>query len=631
MKFFTIFICFIMYCFSVLADASISIATLRQSNGNNPYLQSEVVVEGVVTGVFQQSNQIGGFFIQDEKGIFVEHTTKKVSIGDSVRITATLTSNNNRLQLTNVSALDIVNSNNQIPITKLIFPDDFDSLEAWEGALVELDQTMYVTNNYNLFRYGQLTLSANRLYIPTHQALPLSDVYFQTISSNEINQLILDDASSVSYPTNKPFTDSNGTRRMGEKIDNLQVIIDQVGTNYVVYAPKDIDFYGNPRTATHPSIGDYSIKVCGTNLEMFKTSYWGDGFGADNSTEFARQRTKILAALHAINADIYAITEIQQGSNALENLVNGLNALRGNTDFTYINDKDNVSEYIKSAFIYNKNKVTPHLNVINNNTISSTRFRKKAQAFIENSSKEKFIVVVNHYKAKSGCPSSGADADKQDGQGCYNATRTQEAVQSLTFINYMINYAKDTDVLFLGDLNSYKYEDPITTLRNGGLEDLLEHFQGNDAYSYVYGGKAGYLDYALANSSMLRQATGASPWHLNSDEPSQLSYDNATYYQPNMYRYSDHDPIVVGLKLTPQAPFEPLDKIQLFHDLTSKHIIVTRAKNHQVSIIGIDGRFAHFHSIESDTETINTNMLPAGVYVVKITGTKEETFKFIQL
>lgn len=404
MKFFTIFICSIMYCVSVLADASISIATLRQSNGNNPYLQSEVVVEGVVTGVFQQSNQIGGFFIQDEKGIFVEHTTKKVSIGDSVRITATLTNNNNRLQLTNVSALDIVNSNNQIPITKLIFPDDFDSLEAWEGTLVELDQTMYVTNNYNLFRYGQLTLSANRLYIPTHQALPLSDVYFQTISSNEINQLILDDASSVSYPTNKPFTDSNGTRRMGEKIDNLQVIIDQVGTNYVVYAPKDIDFYGNPRTATHPSIGDYSIKVCGTNLEMFKTSYWGDGFGADNSTEFARQRTKILAALHAINADIYAITEIQQGSNALENLVNGLNALRGNTDFTYINDKDNVSEYIKSAFIYNKNKVTPHLNVINNNTISSTRFRKKAQAFIENSSKEKFIVVVNHYKAKSGCP-----------------------------------------------------------------------------------------------------------------------------------------------------------------------------------------------------------------------------------
>lgn len=80
MKFFTIFICSIMYCVSVLADASISIATLRQSNDNNPYLQSEVAVEGVVTGVFQQSNQIGGFFIQDEKGIFVEHTTKKVAL-----------------------------------------------------------------------------------------------------------------------------------------------------------------------------------------------------------------------------------------------------------------------------------------------------------------------------------------------------------------------------------------------------------------------------------------------------------------------------------------------------------------------------------------------------------------------
>jgi uncharacterized protein len=456
MKYLLSLIFSLLYCTFIFAGATISISALRESNGNNVYLNTELSVVGVVTGVFQGTNQIGGFFIQDEKGIFVEHTTKKVSIGDSVHISATLTSNNNRLQLTNVSALDIVNSNNEIPITKVIFPDDFTSLEAWEGTLVELDQTMYVTNNYNLFRYGQLTLSANRLYIPTHQALPLSDAFFQTISSNEINQLILDDASSVSYPTNKPFTDSNGTRRMGEKIDNLQVIIDQIGSSYVVYAPNNIAFYGNPRTSTHPAIGDYSIKVCGTNLEMFKTSYWGDGFGADNSTEFARQRTKILAALHTINADIYAITEIQQGSNALENLVNGLNALRGNTDFAYINDKDNVSEYIKSAFIYNKNKVTPHLHVVNNITISSTRFRKKAQAFIENNSKEKFIVVVNHYKAKSGCPSSGTDADKQDGQGCYNATRTQEAVQSLTFINYMINYAKDTDVLFLGDLNSYK-------------------------------------------------------------------------------------------------------------------------------------------------------------------------------
>ncbi len=621
---------FFLHCIYSFANISISIKDLRQAENTNIYLNNDIEVEGIVTGVFQQSNQIGGFFVQDEKGIFVQHTNTKVNIGDLVSIKGTLTNNNNRLQLSNVSSINILSNNNAINPIKKNFPTDFSSLEESEGTLIEIDHTMVVTNNYNLMRHGQLILSSERLFIPTHLAFPKSTLFYQTLANNAVNQLVLDDASSVTFPTNNPFLDNNKTRRMGEKIDNLQIIIDQIGSSYIAYTPTSPQFYGNPRTSHHPEIGEYSIKVCGTNLEMFKTSNWGDGFGANNSTEFARQRTKILAALNAINADIYAITEIQQGSTALQNLVDGLNAIRGKNDFAFINDGDNVSQYIKSAFIYNKNTVRPYLSVRNNNNFSSTRNRKKAQAFTEISSDESFIVVVNHYKAKSGCPSSGADADQNDGQSCFNATRTQEAILSLSFIDQMIQYAKDYDVLFMGDLNSYKYEDPIQTLINGGLFDQLERFQGNDTYSYVYRGEAGYLDYALANQSMQSQITGATPWHLNADEPSQFSYNNSTYYQANMYRFSDHDPIIVGIRPTKQAPFEPINKIQLFQDTERNSIIITRAKNCNLQILTSYGQVVLTKDLNSDMEEISINQLPFGIYIAKINGAKDDTIKFMK-
>ena len=60
---------------------------------------------------------------------------------------------------------------------------------------------------------------------------------------------------------------------------------------------------------------------------------------------------------------------------------------------------------------------------------------------------------------------------------------------------------------------------------------------------------------------MLGQVAGAADWHLNSDEPDVLDYDTSfkppaqdALYEPNGYRSSDHDPVVVGLNLVNAAP-----------------------------------------------------------------------------
>jgi len=120
----------------------------------------------------------------------------------------------------------------------------------------------------------------------------------------------------------------------------------------------------------------------------------------------------------------------------------------------------------------------------------------------------------------------------------------------------------DPDVLIIGDLNSYAKEDPIRALETQGYENLIERFVGANAYSYVFNGQWGYLDYALATASLSAQVTGVAEWHINADEPPILDYNTnfkspgqiSSLYAPDFYRTSDHDPVIVGLDLDGTPP-----------------------------------------------------------------------------
>ena len=49
---------------------------------------------------------------------------------------------------------------------------------------------------------------------------------------------------------------------------------------------------------------------------------------------------------------------------------------------------------------------------------------------------------------------------------------------------------------------------------------------------------------------MLPSVTGAAFWHINADEPRGLDYNNFNQpdlYQPDEFRFSDHDPVLIGL------------------------------------------------------------------------------------
>jgi len=296
--------------------------------------------------------------------------------------------------------------------------------------------------------------------------------------------------------------------------------------------------------------------------------------GANNQTEFDRQWPKTVENLVGTGAAVIVVNEIENdgygSTSAIQFLVDKLNAKAGAGTYAFVNpDTSNGTnslgtDAIKVGIIYKPSVVTK---VGTTATLNNTAFvnggdgaaRNRpalAQAFQENSTGNRFIVVGNHLKSKgSACDT----ADAGDGQGNCNVVRTNAANELVDWLEFTNPTGTgETDILIMGDLNSYAKEDPITAIKNAGYTNLIETFGGTYAYSYVFDGQWGYLDHALASASLLPQVTSAMDWHINADEPAVLDYNTeyksagqlTNLYAADAFRTSDHDPVVVGLTLT---------------------------------------------------------------------------------
>jgi predicted extracellular nuclease len=266
--------------------------------------------------------------------------------------------------------------------------------------------------------------------------------------------------------------------------------------------------------------------------------------------------------------------------------------------------------------LYKASKVKPLRQLQSNDT--GVKHRKKAQGFEVLATGEKFVYMINHFKAKSG-KGSGDNADKGDGQGTYNGDRVREATAVVTFAKSCTTYFGDEDVLVMGDLNAYSMEDPIRKFTDVGYAHLIKQFAEDEGYSYVYRGAVGCLDYALANGSMEKQVTGCTVFHINADEASVFGYDGYSY-QNNMYRSSDHDPVVVGLRLGEGTPTEQVDMEGDRIVYGGEDVIgVASAEGCEMEIYTLMGQRVYVERIESNEYTMSTVEigLKEGIYIVK--------------
>ncbi len=117
----------------------------------------------------------------------------------------------------------------------------------------------------------------------------------------------------------------------------------------------------------------------------------------------------------------------------------------------------------------------------------------------------------------------------------------------------------DPDFLIIGDLNAYAKEDPVTALKGAGYVNLTETFEGEGGYSYSFNGEFGHIDHALATPHLAEQVAAAVTWHANADELVYYDYNlenksaaQQTINAGTVFRYADHDPVVISVNLHPE-------------------------------------------------------------------------------
>lgn len=556
---------------------------------------TNIVIEGIVVGDYQEATQFRGFHVQEEdadadsdpttsEGIFVFDNNFGVAVraGDKVRVKGTVNEfatggTASLTQLTNISSVTVCGGGNSVtPATVSLPVAGLSDWERFEGMLIRIPQTLTVTDNFTLGRFGEVGLSVNgRLRSPTHSAMPGAEAGALQDLNNR-SRIILDDGDGrpnidpTVHPA--PGLSAANSLRLGATIGSLTGVLEQRFSNYRVQPVGPIAFTdANPRPNAPASVGG-RLKVASFNvLNYFNGNGQGGGFptprGADTAQEFTRQRDKIIRAITTIDAAIVGLIELENdtGNNsAIRDLLNGLNAAAGAGTYSSINTGVVGTDEIRVALIFKPSLVAPVgafkiLNTSVDPQFLDTKNRPTlAQTFREISTGQKFTVAVNHFKSKgSGCEDIG-DPDTGDGQGNCNVTRTRAAQALVNWLATDPTGSGDPDFLIVGDLNAHAKEDPITAIRDAGYTDLIRAFIGDDAYSFGFNGESSYLDHALASPSLKPQVTGAAEWHINADEPVVLDYNMEfkspnqvnTFYAATPFRSADHDPLIVGLNLS---------------------------------------------------------------------------------
>lgn len=565
------------------------ISSIQGSGANSPLLGSAVTIEAVVVADFQNTNQLGGFFAQEEdaqadgnaqtsEGIYIASTTA-VNVGDRVRISGSVAEAFGLTQVSNATITVCASGQSlptpatvSLPVTSLA------TFEAIEGMSVAIAQTLTVNETYQLGRYGQVLLANGRLQQPTNVVEP--GVAANALQAqNNLNKLMMDDASNLQNPDPvvfpAPGLSADNTLRSGDTVANLRGVITYDFGVYRILPTSTPGFiHTNARPLAPITDSAANLKIASFNvLNFFNGNGTGGGFptarGANTATEFARQKAKIVSALAGLNADVIGLIEIENdgysSTSAIAELTAALNAATGSSAWKFINPGVHKigTDEIAVGFIYRSDKATAIGNTaildssIDAQFIDTKNRPALAQSFRANSNRAIATVAVNHFKSKGSDCNDLGDTDIGDGQGNCNITRTKAATALVNWLNTNPTGVNDRDYLIIGDLNAYAKEDPITHIINSGYTDLINKFGGNSAYSYVFDGQAGYLDHGLASSALTPQVLYAADWHINADEPISLDYNTEfksatqinSFYAPDAYRSSDHDPLVVSLKL----------------------------------------------------------------------------------
>ena len=421
-----------------------------------------------------------------------------------------------------VLLLAIFFTSSRFAVEKVQFPASFaNGWEPYVGKMVQITTPLYVCGNY----YDSLILAPERLYVPEERATGLAEgdstVYWAIKQANR--------AQIISLTCNI----RNYEVRTGAVLKNLTARVVAPGKLVTGATPK----FQNNKPEPKPKMPN-GLLVCAANIQNYFYDLGGYAHRKTTKEQQAIQTEKISKALTHINADIYAICEIQKGDSAAEMLVRAMNERAKKVRYAYVSQGWSNGDTISCGYIYRTDRVRPYGDLQNgyHDPSSHYHYRMVACGFEEVKSGERFVLNINQLRSKRGT-------------GDASNSKRMVNVDSLLVMLDKIEKEQlfgDKDILLVGDYNCYSQEQPIQTLVQAGYEDVLMQYDST-GYSYVYHSEAGYLDRAFASPTMAAQVKAVHPYHLNADYFYSRGYKRRL--DKTMFRYADHDPILISIQL----------------------------------------------------------------------------------
>lgn len=461
-----------------------------------------------------------------------------------------------------------------------------------------------ISDTFPLLRFGELGLTSAELPLqPTEVARPGTAAASAQATRNLAIRVNLDDGSNRGFtrtPTLAarplPYLSVGAEVAIGDRLRLVEPVIVDWRNGLWKFSPTTPTVPGDEPAVIRPVTDDPVPRVGGVlsvasfnvlnyftttgqgragcrgeNLDTdgsFNVTFDCDARGAWDAADLARQQTKIVAALDALDADVVGLMEIEnsaalgeQPDEALASLVAALNRTAGFRKWSYVPSSTELQDPAEQDVITNALIYQPRWMRANgpayalgaeagpDGAFGNAR-TPIAASFSAWAGGAPLLVVVNHFKSKGTGPDAvGDNADSGDGQGAFNGDRVRQAEALRDWVPSVQGRAGTPAVALVGDFNSYGQEDPLRVLTAAGYSDGAP----GDEWSYSFGGLLGSLDHILLNAAARDRMTKADLWNVNSGESPALEYSTYKttaddYYRPGPERSSDHDPVVVGFR-----------------------------------------------------------------------------------
>jgi len=527
-------------------------------------LAGPATVEGRVTARF---DALGGWFVQDAgdgdhttpDGVFVQALEDQPlpEVGAHVRVTG-LREDGDALAL-RPQHIELLSTPPPAIAPRVLDapPADWSALA---GTWVRIEAPLTLTGQHERARRGTLAASFDgRLFTPTEIARPGADAA-RVASDNARRRVLLDDGreEAPADGTLWYLPQTAQALRSGSVLTGVEGVVDHRHGAWRLQLTAPLQ----PQPASRPPapVVDGDVRIAAFNLQnLFNGDGQGGGFptprGARTPEELTRQLEGLVATIAALDVDVAALMELENDGydarSSIAALVDALNAEGAAHDWRFVDAGQGPgTNAIRVGLIYRATRVRPKGQPA---TLDGGPFAERsrvplAQAFVplRNGRADglDFSVVAVHFKSKGCSNAEGMDRDQRDGQACWNAARVDSAQRLRDWLATAPTGTADR-VAVVGDFNAYAMEDPVRVFTDAGWRDPFAGGDGDAHYSFVFDGQAGRLDHLLLGPALASRVAGAAKWHSNADEPADIREREAA----GPWRSSDHDPLVVGLRL----------------------------------------------------------------------------------